>query len=155
VSFAFQGSGFAFQRTGFAFQQEADGQQPYPKPAGRPSKRKRRLEVEIDGQVFEVESIQQAQALLDRAREIAQAKALEIVSPLVEQRLRDKPPEGKPIRVPAPKVYTADAELQEIVIRARHSIAKVYRQAALDAEIRLRIQLQEIEDDDEDLLMLL
>lgn len=145
MSKAFQGNG-AFQRTGFAFQQDLSNQ-----GAGR----KRRYEVEIDGQVFPVESIQQAQALLDRARELALKRAEVIADEIVQRKLADKPPEGKPIRVPVPQIHTADKELVDIVVRARHSIAKVYREQALAAEIRLRLQLQQIADDEEDLETLL
>ena len=125
---------------------------PYPKPAGR---KRRRLEVEIDGQVFEVESLDHAQALLDRAKAIALAKAAEIVEPIVEKRMASMPPKGRPIRVPAPQISTHSDELVSMVVRFRHEIAKIYRQAALDAEIRLRLQLQEIDDDDETILLLL
>ena len=151
MSFAFQGIGNAFQRTGFAFQQELGTV--YPPPAGR--KRRRKLEVEIDGQVFEVESLDHAQALLDRAKAIALSKAAEIVEPIVEKRMASMPPKGRPIRVPAPQISTHSDELVSMVVRFRHEIAKIYRQAALDAEIRLRLQLQEIDDDDETILLLL
>lgn len=151
MSFAFQGAGFAFQRTGFAFQQDASSQ--YPKPAGR--KGKRRFVVEIDGQTFPVESIQQAQALLDQAREIALKRAKVVADAVVRQKIQDKPPTGKPIRVPVPQLHTDNQELVDIVIRARHSIAKIYREQALAAEIRIRLELQELENDDDDLMLFL
>ena len=145
----------AFAETAFDF-----GAAPAPEPetsssAGAGRSRRRRYEVEIDGQTFPVESIEHARALLEQARELAVQKAPEVAQAVVAQRLHSKAPEGKPIRVPSPQLHTASDELVDIVVKARHDIAKVYRQAALDAEIRLRLHSQKIDDDEDDLLMLL
>lgn len=142
----------AFQRAGFAFQQELDSQR-YPKPAGRASKR--RLQVEIDGQVFPVESIDQAIALLERARELALKRAEVVAEQVVREKLTDKPPANKPIRVPVPQLHTDSQELVDIVIRTRHAIARIYREQAMLAEIRLRMELQMRDEDEEDILLLL
>lgn len=119
-------------------------------PAGR--KTRRRLEVEIDGQVFPVESVDEAYALLDRAREMATQRAEIVADEVVRRKLADKPPVNKPIRVPVPQLHTDNQELVEIVIRTRHAIARIYREQAMLAEIRLRM---EQDDDDEDAILLL
>jgi hypothetical protein len=123
-------------------------------PAGR-SKRKRRYEVEIDGQIFPVESPEHARALLEQAKELALKQAPQKAEAVVAQRIKAKAPEGKPIRVPVPQIYTPDPELISLVSRARIDINKMYRDAALAAEIALRLKMQEIDDDDDEILMLL
>lgn len=148
MSKAFQGAGFAFQRTGFAFQQEGV------QDAGRKT-HKKRLEVEIDGRVFPVESVDAAYALLDRARELAAKQAAVVAEQVVQRKLANNPPVGKPIRVPVPQLHTDNQELLDIVIRTRHSIARLYREQAMLAEIRLRLQMQQDQDDEDDLLILL
>lgn len=121
-------------------------------PAGH---KKRRYEVEIDGQVFEVQSVDEAVQLLTQAKALAVKRAPVVAEEVVRRKLADKPPVNKPIRVPVPQLHTANEELVDIVIRARHSIAKIYREQALAAEIRLRLQLAEQDYDEEDLLFLL
>lgn len=128
--------------------------EPYPKPAGRGSRR-RRYEVEIDGQVFPVESADHAHALLDRARALAITQAPVVAQAVVAQRIRSKVPDGRPIRVPNPQMWTEDAELVPMLARARVDIAKIYRDAAVAAEIAFRLQSQMIEEDDDDVLMFL
>lgn len=124
-------------------------------PAGSSRKQRRRYEVEIDGQVFPVESIDQARALLERARELATKQAASVAESVVRTRLTSKAPERKPIRVPVPQISTPDAALANIVIATRHSIARIYREQAMVAEIRMRMQQMEREQDEEDVLLLL
>jgi hypothetical protein len=145
----------AFAETAFDF-----GTGPAPEPdtsssSGAGRSRRRRYEVEIDGQIFPVESVDHARALLEQARELALQKAPQVAQAVVEKRLHSKAPQGKPIRVPAPQLHTASDELAAIVIKARHDIARIYRQASLEAELRLRLQSQQIDDDEDDILMLL
>lgn len=128
---------------------------PYPKPAGGSLKRRRRYQVEIDGQVFPVDSVDHAHALLDRARALALVQAPKTAQAVVAQRIRSKVPDGRPIRVPNPQMWTEDAELVPMLARARVDIAKIYRDAAVAAEIAFRIQSQMIEEDDDDVLMFL
>lgn len=129
-----------------------------PDTSQRPAGRRKRYEVEIDGELFRVDSVQEAVELLAYAKKLAVDKAKAVANDVVSKRLEDKAPVGKPIRVPAPQVSTPDPALVSVVIEARHAIAKVYRNAALDAEIRLRMeQLQKEQDDndEDDLLFLL
>lgn len=149
MSKAFQNTGHAFQFTGFAFQQEAGVS------VGAGRKKKRRLEVEIDGQLFPVESLEHAQALLEQAKELALKQAPIVAEQVVKARLADKAPEGKPIRVPVPRIATPDPELANAVIQARHDIARLYREQALLQELMLRLRLQEIEEDDDEIMLFL
>jgi hypothetical protein len=148
----------AFAETAFDF-----GTGPAPEPdtsssSGAGRSRRRRYEVEIDGQIFPVESVDHARALLEQARELALQKAPQVAQAVVEKRLHSKAPEGKPIRVAAPKISTPNDELAGLVIRMRHEIARIYRQQALESELRMRISMQmrrQNDDDDEDILSLL
>lgn len=120
-------------------------------PAGR---KKHRKYIEVDGNVFEVESIEHARALFDRIKALAQTQAEKIVEPIIAKNLK-QPPKNRPIKVAAPDISTSIDELQGLTLKLRDEIRSIYRQASIDAEIRLRLQLQQIEDDDEDMLMLL
>lgn len=149
----------AFQVTGFAFQEDsgaAPSPSPYPPPAGG-SRRRRRQYVEIDGQFFDVENAEHARALLDQAKAIALKNAEKLVEPQVKRGLVS-PPRNKPIRVDSPIISTSINELQSLVMKMQAEIKAIYRKAALDAEIRLRMEMikrdQDDESDDEFLLLL-
>jgi hypothetical protein len=136
----------------------AEDEGAYPPPAGRtsPAKRKRRRYlVEIDGREFEVESIEQARAILDRAKELARQVAEEKAERIVVERIDSKPPRGKPIHIPVPQITTEDVELQPVVQQARKALIKIYRDAMIEAELRLRLAREQLEEDDEDIVMLL
>jgi hypothetical protein len=152
MSFAFQG-GFAFQRTGFAFQQEAGSVVTGQTPAGKPRKR-RRYVVEIDGQEFLVESVQEATELLQRARSIAERQAEEKSERATKVlRKKAKVPE---VRIAAPEIKVSPelrAELAPIV----DDIRRLYRRAAEIAELRLLLlkEMRQEDDDEDDVLLLL
>lgn len=118
--------------------------------AGKP--RKRRLFVEIDGQAFEVRDIQHAQALLDRARELAQSVAQTVAAETIE---RVQPKGAKPIRLPTPAIRSNDPELAPVIQQARKAINDVYRSAAIDTELAVLLARKLAEEDDEDALLLL
>lgn len=119
-------------------------------PAGR-ARRRKRYEVEIDGRVFEVDGPEHALALLDQAKELARQQAPLIAERIAEKRVRT----NKPVHTPAPAITTSDVELREIVAQARKAIVDVYRMAAVEAEIRLRMEKQRRDDEDEDDILLL
>lgn len=122
-------------------------------PAGR--HRHRRLFVQIDGTDFEVESAQQAQALLDRAKELARKVALQ----KAEERLTVHLERNSKVRpkIERPRIVTHNPELHQIVAQARSVISEIYKAAYRDAEIKLRLaaKIGEDDSDDEDLMMLL
>lgn len=120
-------------------------------PAGRKTRR-RRYYVEIDGRPFEVSGAEHARALLERAKETAQAHA--------EQLAREKVPTvikrgSKPVALPTPKITTNDPELKQVVHEARTQINQVYRNAAIDAELALLLARRLAEEDEEEAILLL
>jgi Pyruvate/2-oxoacid:ferredoxin oxidoreductase gamma subunit len=119
--------------------------------AGR--SKKRRSFVEIDGEVFEVRDAQHAQALLDRARELAARHAQELAQKAVQT---SRKVGKKPIKLPTPRITSPDPELREVVREARQKINAVYRQTALDMELAYLMARQlELEDEEEAILLLL
>lgn len=123
---------------------------PVQTPAGKP--RPRRYFLEIDGQTFEVSSPAHAQAVLDRARELAQAHAEKLAQQVVPKKRKT----GKrPVSLQTPQISSPDPELKEIVQQARQSINAIYRRAAIDAELALLLLQRMAEEDEEDALLLL
>ncbi len=116
-------------------------------PAGR---RRKRYYVEIDGQEFQVANPTEALALLDRAKALAQRVAPQTAEQVVAKAIR---------KAQAPAVKTpeikASPELAEVVAKPRQDIERIYRDAALAAEIRLLMELRAEQDDEEALLLLI
>ncbi len=142
----------AFQPIAFqpAFQQVAAAST----GAGRPSRRRRRYVVEIDGQMFEAQSVEHAQAILDRARELAQTAAEEVAAEVVPVKAVRKVGK-KPIALPTPTISSPDPELADAVRAARVAINETYRRAALEAELAYWMARQADEDEEEALLLLM
>lgn len=115
--------------------------------AGR--SRRRRYLVEIDGQDFEVSGIDEAQALLERAKAVA-TKAIEKASSAPSTRVA----RGRP-GIPRPVIRTADPELKAVVRQAQFEIAEIYDSAVRDMEIRALLAKREEEDEEEALIRLL
>lgn len=111
--------------------------------------------VEIDGQEFDVESAEHAQALLDQvkalARKVASQKAEERLAVHLATNPRVRP------KIERPQIVTHNPELHVIVAQTREVISNVYKAAYRDAEIRLRLAMKQADDDsdDEDLMLLL
>lgn len=121
-------------------------------PAGR--RHRRRFFVEIDGQTFEVRDPQHAQALLDRAREIARAHAEQLTRETVSRETFRKIGK-KPVALKTPQITSPNPELREVVSQARKSINEVYRSTALDTELALLLARRLAEEDEEEALLLL
>jgi len=124
---------------------------PTKKGAGR---RRRKLLIEVDDKVFEVESPQHAQALFDQIRELAERKALTDVKRAAVGR-----PKGKRIRVGVPVVSTGDQALAAPVEAINKDIFGIYKAAAREfnrtAEISHLIDLKVKEEDEEDAIIAL
>jgi len=123
-------------------------------PAGR--RTKRRYFVEIDGQQFLVDNAQQAQALLDQARAMAERSA-EIAAKTVEKRVKKVISKGRDpgeIRIDRPTV-TASPELQLDLTALRADIDRLYANAAALIEMRILLERKAAEEDEEDSLLLL
>lgn len=121
--------------------------------AGRP-KRRRRYVVEIDGQLFDVQSAEHARALLDRARELAVSQAEKVAATVVPQKAQRKTG-TKPVALPTPRISSPDPELADVISQARTAINEIYRKAAIEAELAYLLARQMEEDEEEALLLLL
>lgn len=111
------------------------------KAAGR--RRKRRYFVEIDGQEFDVESVEEAQALLSQARSLAeQVVTRERNSIIVKPGLR------------VPQIRTPNKELVPAVQKARAEIRDLYAELKRDLEIRYLLAKAD-EDEEEAIIRLL
>lgn len=151
----------AFQPIAFqpAFQQVARATQVGGGGRGR-GKPRRRYYVEIDGRIFEVNTLQEARALLERARAIAE-QAAEKAAQQVERRVTRRVLRGKeigpaPLRVDPPTI-TLPVEYRAELEPLRREIERLYANAAAIAEMRLRLKIEadRLDDDDEAVLLLM
>lgn len=115
-------------------------------------RRRRRYYVEIDGQQFEVQGLEHARALLDRAKETARSHAQALAQTAVQTARKSG---SKPVALPTPTIRSPDPELKPLIHQARLDMNALYRQAAIDAELSLLLMRQMQDDDDEETLLLL
>lgn len=108
------------------------------KPAGRPKRQRRKLLVEIDGQDFEVSSSDEALALLERAKTVAQS-ALEKAR---------KAPVRINRGVQRPRISTPDPELIEVVTKAREQIVSLYDDYSMELEISALMRKRDEEEEE-------
>jgi gas vesicle protein len=124
-------------------------------PAGKPRRRKK-TEVEIDGQIYHVETKEDAARLLETAKQAAEelaALAIERASKAERRPTRKVLADArKALQVP---VIDADEDLQSEVEALQQEIADIYTQALQTVEIAALMRKAEIEEDDEDVLLLL
>jgi hypothetical protein len=125
-------------------------------PAGRSKRRRKKTEVEIDGEVFTVETKEDATRLLEEARAEAERVAALVIdrASKAERRPARKvlADARKALQVP---VIDADEELQSDVEKLTQEIAEMFNQALQTVEIAALMRKAEIEEDDEDVLLLL
>lgn len=126
-----------------------------PTPAGR-SRRRRRLYVEIDGQQFDVESVQHAQALLDRAKALAPQAAEEAAerAATVTRIKATKAAKVPRIEVKPPSI-AASPDLSIDLTDVRKQIERVYAETAMALEMRLLLQRQAEQDEEEAIFLLM
>jgi gas vesicle protein len=124
-------------------------------PAGR-GRRRRKTEVEIDGQVYTVETKEDAARLLESAKQAAEevaALTIERASKAERRPTRKVLADArKALQVP---VIDADEDLKDQVQALQQEIADIYTQALQTVEIAALMRKAEIEEDDEDVLLLL
>lgn len=113
---------------------------------------RKRYYVEIDQQRFEVSSPTHAQALLERAKEVARTHAQEVAERAVQKKRK---PSKKPVTLPTPSISSPNPELKGAIQQAQAQINEVYRRAALDAELALLFARRMAEEDEEETLLLL
>jgi hypothetical protein len=124
--------------------------------AGKAKKRRRQV-VEIDGEVFSVSSAEEAQTILDRAKEQAQ----EIASQAVQRAVAaTKRPVGKVLSdakhtLLVPSIEVGE-DLQPYALQIRNDIRELYESTLRTIEVAaLLAKRQREEEDDEDVLLLL
>lgn len=112
---------------------------------------RRRLFVAIDGQDFPVASEAEALELLRRARALAERQA-EVRSGRVTKALRKKA--AVPVVTIEPPAITVAPEIAQAAAPLIADIERLYAKAAETAELRLLLERQLDEDDDDVLLLL-
>lgn len=122
-------------------------------PAGRSgSRKKQRHYVTIDGQEFLVDNAQQAEALLQRARALAEREAEKASDEAVGKLARKmRIPE---VRIEAPQI-SVSPELAQDFAPILADIKRLYEQAAVTAELRLRMERMAQQEEEDELLLLL
>ncbi len=141
------------------FTTTAEGAASGPTPAGKSAKRRRpRYQVEVDGEVFDADSPEEAKAIIEQAKEEAEKnaalavdRAAKAVKRPTKKVLRDA---SKALELPTIKASPA---LASAASAAMDDIRRIYAQAMRDIEISalMRQRERELEEDDEDVLMLL
>jgi len=122
--------------------------------------RRRRLTVEIDGQLFNVETPQEAEDLILKAREVAAEQARVEALRVVKKRRTISRRERKPLKLdavslPAPYVKPGNADSSDLAQRIQAQLDAVYAQAARDAEIALHMHHRLALDEEEAITLLL
>jgi len=112
---------------------------------GRRRRPRKRYYVEIDGQYFEVDSQAEGEQLLRKAMSLA----AEVATSETERAAR-RIKRGKSVAPPAQPTINASPELLSLVDDYRERINAIYRQIAVDAEIRELMRLRMLEDDEDD-----
>ena len=124
-------------------------------PAGRRTRqRPQRYIVRVDSQEFVCFSEAEALDVLRRAREAAALFSLEQIEKAAAVALKTQSQPVLPTLEP-PRITVNSRDLRSAVSQTRREIAQTYRQAEIDAEIKMLFELKKRSDDDEDSLMLL
>lgn len=136
-----------------SFAGKTPGPEPTPDvaPKGR-RKRVKRYVVEVDGELFDVENISQAQSILQRVRDLAEESAQRDV----HTEIAPKPPRIKVLTV-AGKVTTSQV-LKREVTRTQQVVRKAYNEAARRLSVNREISnliLKSIEREDEEAAIML
>ena len=124
--------------------------------AGRPRRTRQRVVVEIDGEDFIAESSEEAQAILDQAKEAAEEKAKVAIERATKARNRPTrkvmADARKALELPAISAPDLGGYAEEI----SRQIEDIYQSAIQTIEVAALLRKRELEEeDDEDILMLL
>ena len=123
------------------------------KPLVGGSPKRRRYRLSIDGEEFDVRSPEEAQALLEQARQLAQERAETALQRANKAKGRRKTEILKDARkaLPEPRIEVDDQALQAMVQAMVGEISALYR-SALQA-IEISALLRRVEQDEEDALL--
>lgn len=127
-----------------------------PQGGGRSSKPRKRV-FEVNGQDIVVNSTEEAQALIDRLKDEAKAKAaLAIQRATSAQKRKPRKVIADARRLLEVPEITAPDELQSYAARAVSEIEDLYRSTLMTVEISAMLsRQQQLEEDDEEVLLLL
>lgn len=119
--------------------------------AGRKTRRRQRYYVEIDGERFDVSSPEEAVAVLQQAATLAEQAAQSAADAIVKARIPRVRRLGKvaPVQI-QPRIMT-DAPQTQALSEARAAIQRIYDEAAKAAELRLLMERQAYDDDEQDI----
>jgi hypothetical protein len=127
-----------------------------PTPAGKSKRRRKKTQVEIDGEIFTVNSKEEATQLLEAAKQEAEkvaALAVDRASKATRRPARKVLADAKKaLQVP---VIDADEDLRSEVDKLREEITQMFQNALQTVEIAALMRKAEIEEDDEDVLLLI
>ena len=129
-----------------------------PIPAGGKGKRSRKktLQVEIDGEVLEVSSLQEAQEVLDQAKVKAEATAKLAVERAAKAKRRDDHSVRKDARKSLVLPEIESRSFPNLAKEINAEIERTYQSAINSIEIALLLRkAEQDEEDDEELLLLL
>lgn len=117
--------------------------------------KRRRYTIRIDGQLFNADSDEEAQQILNQAQALAEVAARKKADAIVERALPKAVSLGKvkPIEMKAPTI-TVPEELQALAERVNEAIARTYADESMAAEMRLLLALRAAEEEDEEFLLL-
>lgn len=120
-------------------------------PAGRRIRYRDIYRVTIDGQPFEFRTLAEALRFLERAKSLAQQVA--------QQRAREatnaKPDRKTPALMPVPQITGSSRELRGAISETKREIAATYRQALIEAEIAMLMELDDRTAHNQEVLWLL
>jgi hypothetical protein len=118
----------------------------------RRARRRERYWFEVNGEVFVADSIAEIEAVMAQVTEIAERQA-----PVAAQAKAARVAPGRPVRVAPPKLRyeTDEIAVARVINDARRKLAKIYADAARDAEIQALLARRLQDEDDEESIMVL
>jgi hypothetical protein len=124
--------------------------------AGKPKKpRKRRYQVEIDGEVLEVSSLQEAQDVLEKVKEEAEATARVAVERAAKAKKRDDHSVRKDARRTLIPPEVESRSFPNLAKEINAEIERTYQSAINTIEIALLLRKADQEDEDDVEILLL
>lgn len=142
------------------------GSTPEPQPTptdfhpgvGGGKRKRRKVTVEIDGEQFTVRSADEAVALLEQAKELAQQQAPIVAKAAINKSRKASRKAGKYVApvVAVPEVKLVVGDMADIIARYQREIDELYLNAARDAQLALELKRRIAEEmEEEDITMLL
>lgn len=122
------------------------------KGRGNGNDKVRRFYVKIDDDEFFVDTEEEAAALIEAAREMAETVAKAQATAKIKDRVTEKSVDTSPVDLDLPKIMSDDPEVEQ---RLKDAVNAVYERAERDAEIALHMRKQHLLDEEDNLVLLL